>query len=137
MGNFMKAKETAVKQLTGGIEMLFKKNKVKYYKGSGAFVDEHTIKVDPIEGGEEAVLKADNIIIATGSEATPFPGIEIDEERIITSTGALSLKEVPKRLAIIGGGIIGLEMGSVWSRLGSEVTVIEYNNAIGAVQLGC
>ncbi|GMG28765.1 unnamed protein product [Ambrosiozyma monospora] len=132
MDNFMKAKETAVKQLTGGIEMLFKKNKVKYYKGAGSFVDEHTINVDPIEGGEEAVLKADNIIIATGSEATPFPGIEIDEERIITSTGALSLKEVPKRLAIIGGGIIGLEMGSVWSRLGSEVTVIEYNNAIGA-----
>ncbi len=112
--------------------MLFKKNKVTYYKGKGSFINEHEVKVDAIEGGEDAILKAKNIIIATGSEATPFPGIEIDEERIVTSTGALDIKEVPKKLAIIGGGIIGLEMGSVWARLGSEVTVIEFNNAIGA-----
>ncbi|ODV98170.1 hypothetical protein PACTADRAFT_655 [Pachysolen tannophilus NRRL Y-2460] len=132
IANFMKAKETSVKQLTSGVEMLFKKNGVKYYKGSGSFVDEHNIKIDPIEGGEEATVTADKIIIATGSEVTPFPGITIDEERIVSSTGALSLKEVPKRLVIIGGGIIGLEMGSVWSRLGSEVTVIEFQNSIGA-----
>jgi dihydrolipoamide dehydrogenase len=131
LNNLMKAKETAVKQLTGGIEMLFKKNGVTYYKGNGSFIDEYNIKVDPIEGGEEATLEAKNIIIATGSEPTPFPGIEIDQERIVDSTGALSLKEIPKRLAVIGGGIIGLEMGSVWSRLGSEVTVLEFQKSIG------
>lgn len=131
VGNLMKAKDTAVKQLTGGIEMLFKKNGVKYYKGNGSFIDEHQIKVDPIEGGEEATLEAKNIIIATGSEPTPFPGIKVDQERIVDSTGALSLTEIPKRLAIIGGGIIGLEMGSVWSRLGSEVTVLEFQKSVG------
>lgn len=132
MANFQKAKDTAVTQLTSGIEGLFKKNGVKYYKGAGSFVDEHTVKVAAIEGGEDATVQADNIIIATGSEVTPFPGITIDEERIVSSTGALALKEVPKKLAIIGGGIIGLEMGSVYSRLGSEVTVIEFQDAIGA-----
>ncbi|VEU23082.1 DEKNAAC104073 [Brettanomyces naardenensis] len=129
--NLMKEKDKAVKQLTGGVEILFKKYGVKYYKGNASFIDEHQIKVDPIEGGEEAILDAKNIIVATGSDVSPFPGITIDEERIVTSTGALSLKEIPKRLAIIGGGIIGLEMGSVWNRLGSEVTVVEYQKAIG------
>lgn len=133
IAGFQKAKDTSVKQLTGGIEMLFKKNGVTYYKGAGSFVDEHSLKIAPIDGSEESVVQADNIIIATGSEPTPFPGIEIDEERIVSSTGALSLKEVPKKMAIIGGGIIGLEMGSVYSRLGSEVTVIEFQNAIGGV----
>lgn len=131
LGNLMKAKDSAVKQLTGGIEMLFKKNKVTYYKGNGSFVDEHTVKVDPIEGGEEATLEATNIIIATGSEPTPFPGIEVDEERIVSSTGALALAEIPKKMVVIGGGIIGLEMGSVWSRLGTEVTILEFMPAIG------
>lgn len=132
IAGLQKAKQDSVTGLTKGIEMLFKQNKVDYYKGSGSFISEHEIKVDPIEGGEAATLKAKNVIIATGSEPTPFPGIEIDEERIVSSTGALALKEVPKRMAIIGGGIIGLEMGSVWSRLGSEVTVIEFQPAIGA-----
>lgn len=127
-----KAKDTSVKQLTGGVEMLFKKNKVTYYKGNGSFVDEHKVKVDPIEEGVEAsILEAKNIIVATGSEVTPFPGIEIDEKKIVSSTGVLSLQQVPKKLTVIGGGIIGLEMGSVYSRLGSEVTVIEFQNAIG------
>ena len=126
------AKDKAVKGLTLGIEMLFKKYGVTYLKGHGSFVDDHTLAVKPIDGSEEYKVTADNITIATGSEATPFPGIEVDEERIVTSTGALALKEVPKKLAIIGGGIIGLEMASVWSRLGSEVTVIEFQNAIGA-----
>lgn len=126
------AKETSVTGLTKGIEMLFKQNKVDYFKGAASFLSENEIKVDAIEGGQDAVLKAKNVIIATGSEPTPFPGIEVDEERIVTSTGALALKEIPKRMAIIGGGIIGLEMGSVWSRLGSEVSVIEFQNAIGA-----
>lgn len=130
--NIQAAKDKAVKGLTGGIEMLFKKNGVTYLKGHGSFVDEKTVAVKPIDGGEEFQVTADNITVATGSEPTPFPGIEIDEERIVSSTGALALKEVPKKLAIIGGGIIGLEMASVWSRLGSEVTVIEFQNAIGA-----
>lgn len=126
------SKEKAVKGLTSGVEMLFKKNGVTYIKGHGSFVDDHTINVKPIDGGEDYKITADNITVATGSEPTPFPGIEIDEERIVSSTGALALKEIPKKLAIIGGGIIGLEMASVWSRLGSEVTVIEFQNAIGA-----
>ncbi len=135
VGKLQECKRDTVKALTNGVEILFKKYGVKYYKGKGEFVNEHEVqvnKVDSIDGSEEASLEAENIIIATGSEATPFPGIEIDEERIITSTGALDLKEVPKRMVIIGGGIIGLEMGSVWNRLGSEVTVLEYANAIGA-----
>lgn len=131
MPRFLKAKDEAVTGLTKGVEGLFKKNKVDYYKGTGSFINEHEIQVDAIDGGENAVLKAKNIIIATGSEATPFPGIEIDEKKIVTSTGILDLQQVPKKLAVIGGGIIGLEMGSVWSRLGSEVTVIEFMNSVG------
>lgn len=125
------AKEKAVKGLTSGIEMLFKKNGVTYIKGHGSFVDDNTVKVADLDGDEYNVT-ADNITVATGSEPTPFPGIEIDEERIVSSTGALALKEVPKKMAIIGGGIIGLEMASVWLRLGSEVTIIEFQDAIGA-----
>lgn len=128
---FMKAKEEAVNGLTGGVRMLLKKNKIEYLEGTGSFVDENTIKVVPNDGGEEVELNAKDIIIATGSEVTPFPGIEIDEERIVSSTGALSLQEIPKSLTIIGGGIIGLEMASVWSRLGTKVTVVEYAPSIG------
>jgi dihydrolipoamide dehydrogenase len=105
----MKAKETSVSGLTKGIEFLFKKNNVEWIKGSGSFQDEHTIKVDLNEGGERSV-RAKNIIIATGSESTPFPGMTIDEEKVITSTGAIALKQVPKKMVVIGGGIIGLEM---------------------------
>ncbi|KMU86918.1 dihydrolipoyl dehydrogenase [Coccidioides immitis H538.4] len=126
----MKAKDTSVESLTKGIEFLFKKNKVEYVKGTGSFIDQHSVKVDLLEGGERT-LRAKNIIIATGSEATPFPGLTIDEKRVITSTGALSLQEVPKKMVVIGGGIIGLEMASVWSRLGSEVTVVEFLGQIG------
>lgn len=134
---FMAAKEKVVGQLTGGVEMLFKKNKVTYYKGEGSFASENEVLVKPVDGLEGTVpddvqINAKNIIIATGSEVTPFPGIEIDEERIVSSTGCLSLKEVPKRLAIIGGGIIGLEMGSVYNRLGSQVSVLEFQPKIGA-----
>jgi len=105
----MKAKETSVAGLTKGIEFLFKKNGVEYLKGTGAFVDEHTVAVNLIDGGETSV-KAKNIFIATGSEATPFPGLTIDEKKVITSTGAIALQEVPKKMIVIGGGIIGLEM---------------------------
>lgn len=133
VAKLQEAKDKAVKGLTSGVEMLFKKNGVTYLKGHGSFVDDKTVAVKPIDGNDkEYQVTADNITIATGSEPTPFPGIEIDEERIVSSTGALALKEVPKRMAIIGGGIIGLEMASVWSRVGSEVTVIEFQNAVGA-----
>ncbi|KAK8206143.1 hypothetical protein IWZ01DRAFT_439475 [Phyllosticta capitalensis] len=126
----MKAKEQSVSGLTKGIEFLFKKNNVEYIKGTGAFQDEHTVKVNLLEGGETAV-RGKNIIIATGSEATPFPGMTIDEEKVITSTGAIALKQVPNKMVVIGGGIIGLEMASVWSRLGAEVTVVEFLGQIG------
>ncbi|ODQ68137.1 dihydrolipoyl dehydrogenase [Nadsonia fulvescens var. elongata DSM 6958] len=131
LAKLQKAKDNSVSALTKGIEGLFKKNKVDYFKGTASFVDEHSIQVQPVDGGEASVIKAKNIIIATGSEPTPFPGIEVDEERIVTSTGALSLKEIPKKMNIIGGGIIGLEMASVYSRLGSEVTIIEFMTSIG------
>ena len=105
----MSAKTTSVEGLTKGVEFLFKKNNVEYLKGTGSFVNENEVKVELVDGGEQT-LRAKNIIIATGSEATPFPGLTIDEKRIITSTGALSLEEVPKKMIVIGGGIIGLEM---------------------------
>jgi len=126
------AKNSSVKALTGGIETyLFKNNGVDYIKGSASFASPSSINVALNEGGETQV-EAKNVIIATGSEVTPFPGIEIDEKRIVSSTGALDLQEVPKRMVVIGGGIIGLELGSVWSRLGADVTVVEYLGAVGA-----
>jgi dihydrolipoamide dehydrogenase len=126
----MKAKETSVTSLTKGVEFLFKKNGVEYLKGTGSFVNEHEIKVDLNDGGEISV-KGKNIVIATGSEATPFPGLEIDEKRVITSTGAIALEHVPESMLVVGGGIIGLEMASVWSRLGTNVTVVEFLSQIG------
>lgn len=127
----MNQKDKAVKSLTGGIEILFKKNKTDYIKGWGSFVNKNELNVDLLDGGKQSI-KAKNFLIATGSEVAPFPGIEIDEEVIVSSTGAIALKEVPKRLLVIGGGVIGLELGSVWSRLGSEVHVVEFQDAIGA-----
>ncbi|KAK2610374.1 hypothetical protein N8I77_003813 [Diaporthe amygdali] len=130
LANLMKAKDTSVAGLTKGVEFLFKKNGVEYLKGSGSFVNEHEIKVQLNDGGETSVI-GKNILIATGSEATPFPGLEIDEQRVVTSTGAIALEKVPEKMVVIGGGIIGLEMASVWSRLGSKVTVVEFLNQIG------
>lgn len=126
----MKAKDTSVTGLTKGIEYLFKKNGVDYIKGTGTLTGEHEIKVNPLDGGEAQTYHAKNIIIATGSEATPFPGLEIDEKRIVTSTGAIALSEVPKKMIVIGGGIIGLEMvrisggiqGTVQNRHADEFT---------------
>ncbi|KAJ6618216.1 dihydrolipoamide dehydrogenase [Mycena sp. CBHHK59/15] len=128
----LEAKNTAVTGLTKGIEFLFKQNKVDYIKGAASFVSPTKISVKLLEGGETEV-DAKNIIIATGSEVTPFPGggIPIDEKQIVSSTGVLDLQEVPEKLVVIGGGIIGLEMGSVWSRLGAEVTVVEFLGGIG------
>jgi dihydrolipoamide dehydrogenase len=113
LAGLMKAKDTSVTGLTKGVEYLFKKNGVEWIKGSGSFVDANTIKVDLTEGGERS-LKAKDIIIATGSESTPFPGMTIDEDRVITSTGAIALQKVPEKLVVIGGGIIGLEMVCVF-----------------------
>ena len=120
----MSNKNKSVQVLTKGVEFLFKKNKVTYIKGKGVLFSKNDIVV--YENNNKTKYKAKNIVIATGSSVASLPGIEIDEKNIISSTGALSLNKVPKKLAVIGGGYIGLEMGSVWSRLGSEVTVIEY-----------
>ena len=121
----MAQKDEAVKGLTEGVAFLMKKNKVKHYAGKGKIVGKGEVEIELNAGGTEKV-GAKNIVIATGSEPASLPGIEIDEERIVTNTGALSLKEIPKKLTLIGAGVIGLEMGSVWSRLGAEVTVIEF-----------
>lgn len=131
LGKMMKQKDEAVKGLTGGIEYLFKKNKVDYIKGWGKFEDANTISVD-LNDGNKQKIKAKNTIIATGSEPSALPGgaLKIDEKRVVSSTGALELKEVPKRMVVIGGGVIGLEMGSVYSRLGSEVIVVEFMDRI-------
>jgi dihydrolipoamide dehydrogenase len=125
----MAQKEEAVEGLTKGIEFLFKKNKVEYVKGRGKIAGKGKVEVALAEGGTR-VLETKNIVIATGSEPASLPGIEIDEERIVSNTGALSLKAVPKKLVLIGAGVIGLEMGSVWARLGSDVTVVEYLDRI-------
>ncbi|CAK9786499.1 dihydrolipoyl dehydrogenase [Cutaneotrichosporon oleaginosum] len=131
LDKMLQAKETSVKALTGGIESyLFKKYGVDYVKGEASFASPDKLNVKLLDGGETQI-DAKNVIIATGSEVTPFPGIEIDEERIVSSTGALSLKEIPKRMIVIGGGVIGLELGSVWSRLGADVTVVEFLGAVG------
>src|SRR5690554_1735614 len=115
-------KATAVKELTGGIEFLFKKNKVTWLKGHAAFEDAHTVKV-----GDETVT-ARNVVIATGSSVTRLPGVEVDNSGgiVVDSTGALALDRVPQHLVVIGGGVIGLELGSVWRRLGAKVTVVEF-----------
>ena len=124
----MKVKDKSVQVLTKGIEFLFKKNKVTYLKGKGVIFSKNDVVV--YEGDKKTSYKTNNIVIATGSSSVSLPGIEINEKNIISSTGALSLSQVPKKLIVIGGGYIGLEMGSVWSRLGSEVTVIEYLDSI-------
>jgi dihydrolipoamide dehydrogenase len=114
----------AVKGLTQGIEFLFKKNKIEWLKGQASFESADSVRV-----GDRAV-RARNIVIATGSSVTPLPGIAVDQERIVDSTGALEIAEVPQHLVVIGGGVIGLELGSVWRRLGAKVTVVEYLDQI-------
>ncbi|MES2727688.1 MAG: dihydrolipoyl dehydrogenase [Bacteroidota bacterium] len=120
-------KNGVVKITCDGIDFLMKKNKVDVYKGLGSFVTKNQIK---ISGETEQVIDTDKVIIATGSKPTSLPGITIDKKRIITSTEALNMTEIPKHLVIIGGGVIGLELGSVYARLGSKVSVIEYTNTI-------
>ena len=121
----MSNKNKSIQVLTKGVEFLFKKNKVNYFKGKGVLFSKNDVVVYESDN-KRTNIKAKNIVIATGSEVSSLPGLKIDEKNIVSSTGALSFSKVPKKLAVIGGGYIGLEMGSVWSRLGAEVTVIEY-----------
>ena len=123
-------KDKVVDELTKGIEFLFKKNKVAYVKGTARLGPGGEAVTVALDGGGERTLGAGHVLIATGSESTPLPGVAIDERRIVSSTGALALDAVPARLAVIGGGYIGLELGSVWGRLGAQVTVVEFLDRI-------
>ena len=125
LDKMMKNKDKAVNILTKGVEFLLKKNKVTYFKGLGSFKSKNEILVKDNEN-KEITIEAEKIIIATGSVPVSLPGIEIDEKIIVSSTGALKLEKVPKKMVVVGGGYIGLEMGSVWSRLGAEVQVVEF-----------
>ncbi|MDJ1257691.1 MAG: dihydrolipoyl dehydrogenase [Candidatus Midichloria sp.] len=122
-------KEKVVNDLGKGIEGLFRKNKVSYINGFASFIDQNTVEIKKKDRSTENI-KAQNFVIATGSEPISLPSISIDEEKIVSSTGALSLKTPPKKMIVLGAGVIGLEMASVWSRLGSEVTIVEYADKI-------
>ncbi|KAL7078774.1 hypothetical protein ACQ4LE_001939 [Meloidogyne hapla] len=132
LDQMMKAKLTSVKALTSGIASLFKANKVEHIKGIGTITATNEVTVKKSDGSVE-VVKTKRILIASGSEVTPFPGIDIDEEKIVSSTGALSLKKVPEKIVVIGAGVIGLELGSVWQRLGSQVTAVEFMDSVGGL----
>lgn len=152
----MEQKRNVVKALTGGIAGLFKKNKVEWVKGHGKIVGPNQVNALKPDGSVSSTINTKNIVIATGSEVMPFPGIEIDEKQVVSSTGALSLGQVPKRLIVIGAGVIGLELGSVWQRcpfyryssivvtflilildfhfrLGAKVTAVEFMSSIGGM----
>ncbi|ESO02549.1 hypothetical protein HELRODRAFT_184998 [Helobdella robusta] len=130
LDKLMSQKVAAVKALTGGIAHLFKQNKVRHIEGHGTITGVNEVVVKKNDGSTESVATK-NILIATGSEVMPFSGIEIDEKTVVSSTGALSLSQVPKKMIVIGAGVIGVELGSVWSRLGAEVTLIEFLGNIG------
>jgi len=125
----MENKNNSVQKLTKGVEFLLKKNKVSYFKGMGSFKSKNEISLID-DKKKETIIKTKNTVISTGSKPTQFPGSKFDEKLILSSTGVLNLEGVPKKLIIVGGGYIGLEMGSVWSRLGSEVHVIEFMDHI-------
>jgi dihydrolipoamide dehydrogenase len=120
----MKNKDKAVTVLTKGVEFLFKKNKVTYFKGIGTFKSENEISI--LDEKKETIIESEKTVISTGSLPISLPGVEFDEKIIVSSTGALTLRTVPKKMVVVGGGYIGLEMGSVWSRLGTEVHVVEF-----------
>ena len=125
----MKQKEDAVDGLTKGVEFLMRKHKVDYVKGAGRIVAKGRVEVTGADGAKQT-LETKNIVIATGSVHTDLPGVDVDEERIVSSTGALALQSVPKKLIVVGAGVIGLELGSVWRRLGADVTVVEFLDRI-------
>ncbi|XP_024897684.1 dihydrolipoyl dehydrogenase, mitochondrial isoform X1 [Pteropus alecto] len=128
----MEQKSTAVKALTGGIAHLFKQNKVVHVNGYGKITGKNQVTAMKADGSTQ-VIDTKNILIATGSEVTPFPGITIDEDTVVSSTGALSLKKVPEKMVVIGAGVIGVELGSVWQRLGADVTAVEFLGHVGGV----
>ena len=130
LGAMMKRKQKVVMDLTKGIEYLFKKNKVTHIKGAASLAPPGQVRVAPVDSGDELLLNTKHILIATGSDAAPLPGVEFDEEQILSSTGALALNRIPSSLVVIGGGVIGLELGSVWRRLGAEVTVVEFTDTL-------
>jgi len=125
LSKMMKNKDKAVTILTKGVEFLLKKNNVAYFKGTGSFKSKNEILIKD-DQNKETLLKTDNVVIATGSDPVSLPGVKFDEKVIVSSTGALKLEQVPKKMVVVGGGYIGLEMGSVWSRLGAEVQVVEF-----------
>lgn len=129
LGQMMAQKADSVGALTKGIEFLFKKNKVEWIKGKGRITGPGAVEVTAADGSK-STLSAKNIVIATGSEPTPLPGVAFEDGKVVDSTGALSLPTVPKKLIVVGAGIIGLELGSVWRRLGAEVTVVEFLDRI-------
>ena len=126
----MKRKNEVVDATTKGVAFLFRKNKIASFQGAGRIEKAGSVAVVGEDGAVRETLATRNILIASGSEVTPLPGVTIDEKKIVSSTGALELAEVPKRLVVVGAGIIGLELGSVWRRLGSEVTVVEFLDRI-------
>lgn len=126
-----KQKDSVVKALTGGVEYLFKKYKVSYVRGSGGFVNANTIQVNGLDGTQQTV-EAKKVIIATGSEPSQLPFLPCDEKVVLSSTGALALDRAPQKMLVIGGGVIGLELGSVWARLGTQVTVVEFGDRCAA-----
>ena len=125
LSKMMKNKDKAVTVLTKGVEFLLKKNKVTYFKGHGSFKSKNEINIKDSEN-KEITISTDNVIIATGSVPVSLPGVDFDEKIVLSSTGALQIEKVPKKMVVVGGGYIGLEMGSVWSRLGAEVHIIEF-----------
>ena len=128
LDKMMSRKSAVVEQTTKGLDYLMKKNKIEVFEGTASFIDANTININ--NGKESKKVTAKNIIIATGSKPTKLPFVDFDADRIISSTEALKLKEIPKRLIIVGGGVIGLELGQVYNRLGSSVTVIEFQDRI-------
>jgi len=125
LDKMMQNKNNAVTALTKGIEFLSKKNKVTYFKGIGSFNSANKISILD-KRNKQTIIEAEKTIVSTGSDPVSLPGIDFDEKKILSSTGALSLSSVPKKMVVVGGGYIGLEMGSVWSRLGTEVHVVEF-----------
>src|SRR5262249_48078990 len=130
LATMMKYKDEGVEGNVKGVEFLLKKNKVNSYQGVGRIVAPGRVQVKSINGGGEKTLETKAIVIATGSDIIRLPGIEIDEKRVVSSTGALVLDAVPEHLLVVGAGIIGLELGSVWRRLGAKVTVVEFLDRI-------
>jgi dihydrolipoamide dehydrogenase len=128
IGKMQETKQATVEGLTGGIEYLLKKYGVEYFKGKGSLVGNTQVQVAPTDGSAATILETKNVVIATGSEVTPLPPVPVDNAggKIVDSTGALEISAIPESMAVIGGGAIGLEMGSVWARLGTKVTVVEF-----------